>query len=126
MNTDDFMHALTLWREAAGEGERGMHAVSNVIRKRAQKSGRTIYEEITRHRQFSAVTAPGDRMLHRYPAPDDREWLIAQKIAETEDLEDITGGATHYFNPRVVTPPWDFSKMRKLVSIGRHDFYIEV
>lgn len=124
MNTDDFIHALCIWREARGEGITGMQAVSNVIRNRAKKSKLTIYEEITKPLQFSAITAKGDPMLNVYPKSNDKQWLEAQDIVDTENLEDITNGATHYFNPNVVMPSWA-DKLTKIGSIGNHDFYKE-
>lgn len=125
MNQDDFIHALCLWREARGEGLEGMQAVSNVIRNRAQKRRQTIYEVVTAPWQFSAVTAPGDPLLHIYPGAEDREWKLAQEIVGIRHLPDITNGADHYLNPQVVKvmPSWT-RKLRKVATIGRHDFYV--
>lgn len=125
MNTDDFIHALCIWREARGEGIQGMQAVSNVIRNRARRSGLTIYQEVTKRFQFSAITAPGDPMLNVYPDRDDKQWLAAQDIVDNEHIEDITQGATHYFNPQVVLPAWSAS-LTKVCSLGNHDFYKKV
>lgn len=123
MNTDDFIHALCLWREARGEGTIGMQAVSCVIRNRARRYGISIYEVIVRPWQFSAITAKGDPMLHVYPAEDDPQWKVAQQIARDRHLPDIVNGADHYFNPQVVQPRWA-EKLKKVASIGRHDFYL--
>ena len=38
------------------------------------------------------------------------------------EAEDITHGATHFFNPSVSNPPWKI-KMTKTLTLGNHVFY---
>ena len=126
MTQDDYnksLLALTLWREAGGEGYVGMQAVGNVIRNRVVNGNWS--QVLSAKWQFSSLTAPGDPMLVKWPAPTDGSWQTAMEIAQdTYDgtLADITYGATHYFNPSVVLPSWAAS-MTKVASIGHHDFY---
>ncbi len=44
--------------------------------------------------------------------------------ALSKAIEDVTGGADHYFNPSLVMPKWA-EKMTKVYSSGAHDFYAE-
>ena len=48
--------------------------------------------------------------------------LILVDKALKHQLQDITGGAKFYFNPKLVKPSWA-NKMIKTVTIGNHDFY---
>lgn len=99
-----------------------MQAVSCVIRNRARMRGTSIYQEIIKPWQFTAITGKGDPMLHLYPDENDAQWKVAWQIATDRHLPDITNGADHYFNPQIVKPSWSM-KLRKVASIGRHDFY---
>lgn len=120
---NQFLLALTMWREARGEGLEGMKAVGCVIRNRVHNG--TWSEIITAKWQFSSLTAPGDAMLVSWPVQNDIQFLEAMALAGgiyTGVLTDNTNGATHYFNPSVVKPKWAAS-LTKVASIGHHDFY---
>ena len=126
MTWDDYnksLLALTVWREARGEGQTGMQAVGCVIRNRVADSDWA--RVMSAKWQFSSLTAPGDPMLVQWPVYGDASWETAMQVSEgiyTNTLPDITHGATHYFNPSVVLPSWAAS-MTKVASIGHHDFY---
>lgn len=121
---DKSILALTLWREARGEGMDGMRAVGCVIRNRVTPTmgwARVIEAKW----QFSSLTAPGDPELVLWPLPDDLSWQSAMVLAEgvyNGSLTDNTGGATHYFNPSVVLPKWA-ATLTKTLDIGNHAFY---
>jgi len=115
--------ALTMWREARGEGREGMYAVGCVVRNRVVANDWELV--MAKKRQFSSLTAPGDAMLVQWPLQGDLPFETAMELAEaiySGSLPDITEGATHYFNPNVVLPTWA-KDMTKIKSIGHHDFY---
>lgn len=115
--------ALTLWREARGEGQEGMQAVGNVIRNRTVNGNWAQVMEAKW--QFSSLTAPGDLELVAWPQPADASWQSAMAIAEgvySGTLPDVTGGATHYFATTIPTPSWA-NKMTFTVQIGKQRFF---
>lgn len=120
---NQFLLALTMWREARGEGAEGMKAVGCVIRNRAHNG--TWSQVMTAKWQFSSLTAPGDPMLVQWPVQEDAQFLMAMSLAAgiyLGTIPDSTDGATHYFNPNVVKPKWA-QTLTKVVTIGHHDFY---
>ena len=121
--------ARTIWGEARGEGERGMHAVANVIINRAKKGGwwgNTPVEVCLKPQQFSAWNRNDPNFdLARKVTAQDPVFRLALEIAGRAiagTLPDITGGATHYFNPEVVMPSWA-SALNYIADIGKHRFY---
>jgi spore germination cell wall hydrolase CwlJ-like protein len=121
------MLALTMWREARGEGVIGMRAVGHVIKNRVDATHLPDkWDDImTKKWQFSSLTATGDSQLVAWPNSPDPIFEEAMNLADsifTNMDADITAGATHYFNPGVVLPTWAAS-MTKIASIGHHDFY---
>lgn len=114
--------ALTMWREARGEGRDGMQAVGCVIRNRVKQDWAATIEQ---RLQFSSLTAAGDPMLIQWPLPGDKQFEDAMELADgifTHLIPDNTSGATHYFNPSVVLPTWAAS-MTKVATLGHHTFY---
>lgn len=126
---DKALLALTLWREAQGEGREGMQAVGCVIRNRAVQ-GVPWTTVMSKKWQFSSLTAPGDAMLIRWPV-NDLAFTTAMDLVDgiyNNSLPDNTGGATHYRNPATATSkPFqdavDTGQLIKTVTIGHHDFY---
>ncbi len=122
--------ARTAWGEARGEGYEGMQAVINVIYNRASSPiewwGKSPVDIALYDSQFTAWNEGNpnrDAMLAVTKAdPQFRDALALAKLAAFGQLEDISGGADHYFNPSIVLPSWA-SKMTKVASIGGHDFY---
>lgn len=128
MNTiaDQFMLALTAWRENRGGGYEGMQSVANVILNRARKRGDSAYEECIRPWQFSSITAKGDPELSLYPALNDPQWKLAQSIAQDAadgTLPDITQGATFYYALSIPNPPAWATAMQKTVEIQGQIFF---
>lgn len=115
--------ALTMWREARGEGSEGMQAVGCVVRNRAKQGD--WGHVMTAKWQFSSLTASADPMLIQWPKGDDPTFQTAMKLADgimDNSLPDTTGGATHYFNPNVVLPSWA-ATMTHTVDIKHHTFF---
>ena len=125
--------ARTLWGEARGEGGRGMHAVCNVVLNRFALSAA---EDITwwgvdlvticqKPYQFSCWN-PDDPNRSKLMAVDEgnAEFSTATRIARRAvygDLNDITGGATHYHHYQII-PYWAENKLSS-AQIGHHIFY---
>lgn len=107
---DQFMLALTAWRENRGGGRAGMQSVINVVLNRAKRRNTTPYEECVRPWQFSSITAKDDPQLANWPTPERAEdwqrWHEAQNLAaEGDGLNDITDGATNYYALSMAEPP---------------------
>ena len=126
---DQVIGALTCWREARGEGVRGMQAVFNVLQNRAASRHTDVYTEAVRRLQFSSMTATGDPNLILYPTDIDAEWEAALTIAlqaSLGQLEDITLGATSYYAPKGMpdgkAPYWAAS-MSETIIIGNQIFF---
>jgi len=129
--------AMTMWREARGEGAQGMLAVGCVIRNRKLRWGGSFWQQVTARNQFSAMTYLGDSQTIKWPSPVDSAWHEAIELAKSiylGSVADATGGAIYYHNPRASTPGGWFernivgqpSKFKRTATIGRHEFYAEV
>lgn len=137
MTWDDYykaMLALTMWREARGEGREGMRAVGHVIRNRVRNGTFGDWDHvITSKWQFSSISAPGDAQLVRWPdSPDDR-FALAMQLTDAifEDNDpDITSGSLWYANLDFVPASSTFWETvarnpdnEFAVKIGNHTFY---
>ena|GEM_PF-762073 len=127
--TNGFVVVATLWGEARGEGEQGMQAVLNVIMNRAKGDFNKAGAIALRKKQFSmwnGITNPGESAINlAREKKDDKTYQIALKLVNDAmhgKLQDITGGATFYFNPHKANPIWA-KKFIKTKSIGNHNFY---
>jgi len=123
---DQFVLALTAWRENRGGGVPGMQSVANVIMNRAAKRRTDAYTECVRPMQFSSLTAKGDPELTLWPADNDPQWLEAIALAgqaAVGTLEDITDGATSYYALTMTSPPYWASSMTPTVVIQNQQFY---
>ena len=111
---DLVMVALTIYREAAAEPYDGKRAVASVMRNRWEHPGwwgKTPAGVVTARLQFSAMTAPGDPNLVKWPKPEEQAWKDSLEIATCAVLGvlgDDTKGATHYLNPKSLAklPEW--------------------
>lgn len=134
--------AAALIGEAGGEGQKGMHAVMNVIVNRAKGSNdlaRTAVANVLKPKQFSffnkfnAGSEDMRSIIDR--ASKHSNWAIARETALaglSGKLNDITDGATHYHvssGPSKVTPKWTSPKVggrntQAVVTntIGHHTF----
>ncbi len=106
--------------------------VINVVKNRAlepKRYGEGLEGVIYKPKQFSGVggkewnKAKSGKMTAEEKAIYN-QFLTAADQALTGALSDTTDGATHYFNPKLVTPSWS-KKMKKLMSTEFHDYYKE-
>ena len=121
--------ALTLQAEAAGEGLDGMLAAGAVIRNRADsgKYGKGIRGVILKPGQFSAWNlqtgyAGGEGGIDMDNLNASEEAYEAADRLLSGNYEDVTGGATHYYNPNVATPKWGSEAGGDWTDIGNHRF----
>lgn len=129
MTTDQFILALTIWREARGESTEGRRAVLHVILNRARSKwggAQSIPEVCLARLQFSSMTAVGDPMTVQFPLIKDtanwHAWADIAAIVSNDPGSDPTGGANHYYAVSMAAPNWaDPSKFT--VQIGNHKFY---
>jgi len=119
--------AKTLQAEAGNQGLGGMLAVGSVIRNRMQQGG-SLSDVILAPAQFSAwnkVTGAaggeqGQDMAALKPSED--AYAAADAIL-TGNAPDVTGGATHYYNPSISQPDWGKEKAGgDWTKIGAHIF----
>ena len=127
--SDKEILALTLQAEAGGEGYEGMLAAGSVIANRAAsgKYGEGITGVIMKPGQFSAwngVTgyAGGEGAIDMDKVRPSKSALKAADAILSGNYEDITGGATHYYNPAVASPAWGGDVGDNWSDIGRHRF----
>lgn len=107
-----YLLASLIWAEARGEPYIGQVAVGAVVMNRVESPEfpGTIEEVIRQKGQFAR-------------APD-KFSLQTLKAAEAAlDGCDPTGGALYFFNPRLSTSSWIFSR-KTLRTIGNHRFAI--
>lgn len=121
-----------------------MQSIFNVLMNRAAERGTDVYTEAVRKLQFSSMTSPGDPNLVLYPSAMDSQWAEALTIASQAaagQLEDITGGANLYYNPRSIvtdktfTLPdgtrinfpkgWNPAVVKYLTTVSGHYFFRE-
>lgn len=125
---DAYVVIGTVWEEAKGEGQSGMQAVLNVIMNRAKGDISRARNEVLKPKQFSIwnnVSDPEEyciRLAKR--VSNDNTFQTAVKLVDSAmkgTLPDITGGATHYFNPKKANPSWAHT-LQKTKVIGNHVF----
>ena len=119
--------AKTLQAEAGNQGIGGMLAVGSVIRNRMAQGG-SLSDVILAPAQFSAwnkVTGAvggeqGQDMAAIKPSED--AYAAADAIL-SGNAPDLTGGATHYYNPSISNPAWGKEKAGgDWTKIGAHIF----
>ena len=127
--SDKEILALTLQAEAGGEGYEGMIAAGAVIANRAAsgKYGKGISGVIMKPGQFSAwngVTgyAGGEGAIDMDRVRPSKAALKAAEAILSGNYKDVTGGATHYYNPSVASPAWGGEEGNGWKDIGNHRF----
>lgn len=122
-----FLLAMSMWREAQGEGAEGMRAVGHAIANEVHSTHLNWDSVIAKKWYISSMTATGDSNLTKWPNYGDKPFVIAMQLAEgiyEGSDADNTEGAQHYFNPHIVLPSWART-MVKTVTIGNHVFYYD-
>ena len=122
--------ARTLWGEARGEGYNGMQAVANVIMNRVSHPtwwGHDVVSVCTKPWQFSCwnESDPNRQKLIDVTSDDPQfqTCCAIANIAVNGQLDDLTNGATSYFDSRMPTPPKWAEGQTPCASIGHHLFY---
>jgi len=136
------MMALVAVGEARGDGIEGMRAVMHVINNRTKygkRFGKTVPEVILAKKQFSAIL-PDLNDPEAYQGPQYENFMsmmntksndnlykqakeLAIRIIQGED-EDVTNGATHYYNPSALKEPPVWAKnMRQTYKVKSHLFF---
>lgn len=139
--------ARTLWGEARGEGQTGMHAVGCVIHNRAKIAKHYYAIHGKRHPLFGdggligVCRAPmqfscwgrsdPNRVKLERVTDEDSDFEVALKISRhvyAGDLEPIVGGCTHYLTDTLYNsaacPSW--AKAMKLYRVlGNHVFLLD-
>lgn len=117
----------TLIKEAGGEGPRGMEAVADVIRNRlaSGRYGASAKDVVLAPKQFSPWNDDmrGSKSDPRLIDPSVPLYRSASDISRRVlggDAEDVTGGATHFYNPSLVHPKW--ARGKGGLDIGHHRF----
>jgi hypothetical protein len=118
--------AKTLQAEAGNQGLGGMMAVGSVIMNRVG-SGQNLRDIILAPGQFSAwnsVTgyAGGEQGQDMEAIKPSKDAYAAADAILSGGYADITGGATHYYNPDISQPKWGASAGGDWTKIGAHLF----
>jgi spore germination cell wall hydrolase CwlJ-like protein len=124
---DRELMARALMAEAGNQGPTGMLATGNVILNRASsgKYGEGIRGVILKPGQFSpfnSVTGyAGGEQGKDIDAiqPTLAAYMVADSLL-SGDAGDITGGATHFYNPEISNPSW--AEGKEATRIGDHVF----
>jgi spore germination cell wall hydrolase CwlJ-like protein len=120
-----------IYFEARGETIIGQNAVAQVTMNRAGRNPSNVCKVVIKSKQFSWTNdAVGSiygvaYIKSAYTPKDIKALRQAEKVASLVlrgQLQDFTGGATHY-HTKVVHPYWD-KVMKMVMVVGHHEFYI--
>src|SRR5690348_11332179 len=129
--------ARTIWGEARGEGFDGMAAVANVVMNRVHLDlhgdgkpdwwGEGVAGVCLKPWQFSCWNRndPNREKVLAVTDADERyrDALAIAAAAMRGSLRDRTGGATHYYAPKVVATPAWAAKGTLTAKVGDQLFY---
>lgn len=120
------MVAAVLVAEAGIDGAKGMTAVAEVIRNRADERGTTMLAEVKRQGQFTPVVEHGSvdavyKKFHRYPQYPEALKIARLAYNTPEKLPGLSKGAT-YYHEHQIRPYW-IKQMARVSVVGRHYFY---
>jgi len=128
--------ARVMWGEARNQGHDGMMAVGCVILNRLndkkKRFGRILQDVLLRRYAFSCLNKNDPNLKLILDGPDDKIMASCRKLVEEifAGCEDISEGATHYYNPKVADPfksgAWDKYKMAFCTKINSHEFWEEL
>ena len=114
LTKDEKILAVTLTMEMSSNNENEIKAISNVIANRADKRKMSVVDISLESSQFSGWNdykgADVDTVICKERSYEDDSWETAVKYAKLllsgANFTDNTNGATHYYNPAVIIPPW--------------------
>lgn len=120
--------ALLVWREARGEPYLGKVAVAWTVRNRVEHPkwwGDSYSAVMGMKWQYSALAAPGDPQLVKWPRYPDTEFseclAIADKVIHGTVASPVAG-ADSYYATSIAAPFW--AKDAQFVgAVGNHKFY---
>ena len=116
--------AKVVYYEAGVESWEGKAAVAHVVLTRTQsRHWPDSIQEVIHYRCQFSVTCDGS---YKKPlaGPLWRQSLLVAELVYRGHLQDPTGGADHFYNPRLVKKPPRFARVYPLVAvIGRHHFH---
>jgi spore germination cell wall hydrolase CwlJ-like protein len=111
--------ALNVYFEARSEPIKGQQAVAHVTLIRARERNMRVCDVVFEPAQFSwTISDP--------KVTNEKAWAAALKVAQRayrRKSTDPTGGANHYHADYVKPRTWDFAKLTRTATIGRHVFY---
>lgn len=116
----------TMLGEGAGEGLGGMVAIAETIRNRAAQRGLSPSQVVLQPKQYSFWNDPDAARKWLEQNADPRAYQIASHAYEQAFNEgsQLTGGATHYYNPKAVKKQPSFAKTyERKGKIGNHEFF---
>lgn len=130
--SDEEVFLRTIWGEARGEGITGMQAVACVVINRANSEtttwwGTNVRSVCLKRWQFSCWNI-GDPNRAKLLAlgETDPQYTEARDIAASAimgELDDVTNGATSYYDKRRATPPGWAEHHTPCAEIGHHLFF---
>ena len=116
--------AAVLLAEARGEGQTGMQAVAEVIRRRADDQGTTPLG-VVKPGAFSSLNGKTHdqivRQFENHPLFPQALEIARMTYNEPHKLKNLTRGANH-FTKKQETPYWAINQT-PVVVIGNHAFY---
>lgn len=96
---------------------------------RPERFGQTMEEVVYAPQQFSGVNSSEWQKIENKQLKKDEEDIYKRFLQISygvlnDKIPDPTKGADHYFNPKLVKPPWA-KKMTKTYTSGVQDYYKE-
>ncbi len=123
------MLALTAWKEASGEPRAARRGVICSILNRVDRPtwwGANVLDVCTKRWQYSALTAPGDPNLTRWPRQAEVVWqecLQDAFAAINGTLENPVPGADSYHDVSCTSIPRDHDDAHFVAQLGKIRFY---
>ena len=125
---DISMLALLGWREARSEPDQGIIAVMWTVRDRVEHPkwwGDTYSAAMGKKWQYSAMAAPGDSQLIKWPVYPDAQFTKCLTFADAVingTMPNPFPGADSYYATSIPRPLWATDEMF-VGAIGGHRFY---
>lgn len=113
--------AITLFHESRGEPEVGQYAVAMVVINRTHHNYKQTCHEVFKYHQFTwannAIDENGVLMSSYIPKGKvwRHSWMIAKRALSGE-VNDFTGGATHYYADYISPPRWTIG----MIALGKY------